>query len=269
MNSNPTSNDKTFAMSATLTEKKTLLTVERTFTNKPQIRRKQYLVSKTRAKKFMFWLWQKGLKKCSYSTLEFEFIQFFGTNESRTLTRYIGQQKQIIRSNNSTMQRINYNSGKVANFSYLNKRTIHKKRGLLDILGYITPQEDGTFKLNHERFSYYLKQLLLNANPQPESESGVSIPEMCVCSNAKGIHQNVEQVTNVEMRERVIDTAHTNQSSESIQSMPKKHDTCISEHIKCIDCGRQDESNPQRILCPCGYGLRGLSDTCAIEKESG
>jgi len=186
---------------------------EKTFTTKPLIKRKPQFISRNRAKIFMYHLWKKGLKKCSYSTLEFEFIDCFGTNEPRTLTRYIGRPEQTLRSNSSTMQRINYNSGKVASFSYLNRKTLPKKRGLLENLGYITPQEDDTYKLNHELFTYYLKQLLLNANPLPEKESSEqSKPETCACLNTSTTPQNVENdsietLTKTE-KEEVIDNTH-------------------------------------------------------------
>jgi hypothetical protein len=33
----------------------------------------------------------------------------------------------------------------------------------------------------------------------------------------------------------------------------------------CIDCGTPDASNPQRLFCPFGRGLRDRSDVCEVE----
>jgi len=35
---------------------------------------------------------------------------------------------------------------------------------------------------------------------------------------------------------------------------------------KCVDCGIIDVSNPYRVFCPKGMGLRSRNDTCILEK---
>jgi hypothetical protein len=98
-------------------------------------------------------LWSKGLKECSYETLEYEFIQCFGTNEPHVLTKYLGKPKKTMHYGGSNIVRLNRESGKVAHFEYQNMRTTQYKKGLLEILGFAT-QERGRFILHHERFPY-------------------------------------------------------------------------------------------------------------------
>jgi len=38
--------------------------------------------------------------------------------------------------------------------------------------------------------------------------------------------------------------------------------------IKCVDCGTVDQSNPYRVLCPKGLGLRTRQDVCVLEGGS-
>ncbi|MEM3699703.1 MAG: hypothetical protein QXL57_02400 [Candidatus Bathyarchaeia archaeon] len=37
---------------------------------------------------------------------------------------------------------------------------------------------------------------------------------------------------------------------------------------KCIKCGKVDEANPYRILCPNGMGMRSRNDICVLEGEA-
>jgi len=170
-----------------------------TFTNKPKSGRRKpnkTSVSLERAKLFMEHLWSKGLKECSYGTLEFEFIQCFGTNEPRVLARYLGQPKRTIHSGGSSVVRLNRINGKVAHFEYQNMRTTQCKRGLLEILGFVTQEERGRFTLHHERFPYYSWQ--------------VSIDNLCVRSieaaerKAAGLRDRGGK-----KEEEVIDSTHT------------------------------------------------------------
>ena len=135
---------------------------------------------------FMLHLFQIKLFKCGWATLEYEFINFFCSNDSRTVTRYIGRPRETIRSSGSSMVRINRASGRVAPFEYMNTRRISRKMGLMERLGYITlkPEElnveQGAIKLSrktenwiviihHERMSYFTKQVPLEvANPLQE-----------------------------------------------------------------------------------------------------
>jgi hypothetical protein len=73
-----------------------------TFTTQPKTRKhltRGAFISGTRAAQFMQHLWDAGLKKsCSYETLKWEFVNCFGTNDTRTVERYIGRPEQTIRS---------------------------------------------------------------------------------------------------------------------------------------------------------------------------
>ena len=37
---------------------------------------------------------------------------------------------------------------------------------------------------------------------------------------------------------------------------------------KCVDCGKIDPSNPWRVLCPRGYGLRSRGSVCVVYHAS-
>jgi hypothetical protein len=141
------------------------------FTTEPKSgRRKPNKTSVTleRAKLFMEHLWSKGLRQCSYSTLEYEFIQCYGTNEHEVLEKYLGKPKRTIRYSGSSVVRLNRVDGKVAHFEYQNMRTIQHKKGLLEILGFVTQEEGGRFILNHSCFPYCKKQISIdNFSPGP------------------------------------------------------------------------------------------------------
>jgi len=169
------------------------------FTTRPKTRRhKKHTVSLDRARRFMFHLWCKGLKECSYETLEYEFVQCFGTNEPRVLARYLGKPKRKVYYSGSSVVRINRLNGKIAHFEYQNERTIQHKKGLLEILGYISQEEKGRYRLHHEMFGYSYQQ--------------VSIDKMCVCpieaTESKQQHALREGMDRVEKKEEVIDHTH-------------------------------------------------------------
>lgn len=264
-----------------------------TFTTEPKTRRhltRGAFISGNRAAEFMQHLWEVGLKKlCRYEVLEFEFIQFFGTNDKRTIERYIGRPEQTIRSKGSSTVRINRTSGKVALFDYSNNRKICRKQGLLENLGYITLKqeersiEQGTYRLtqktglwiavlHHERMSYYTEQTTLetaNLVPEVKEESDSSIDEMCVSGlleekDNQGFLQgkecektvlevvsptNIETVeTNsieVEKKEEVIDSTHTNQSSES-EHIPNMHGYGLAPEAETLLRARSLRTEPDR-----------------------
>jgi hypothetical protein len=152
--------------------------LHKSFTTAPKTRKHGYLVSLDRAQAFMEHLRNLGLKKCSYSTLEFEFIQFFGTNEPRTLERYLGRLEKNLSYGSANLVRVNQTSGKVAQFHYANRRRILAKKGLLEILGYITRIQEGKetlFQIHHENMPYFTEQTSL--------EFAVSLPEVNECSD--------------------------------------------------------------------------------------
>jgi len=221
------------------------------FTTEPKTRRHLTLnafVSLNRASDFMQHLWSLKLRRCSYSTLEFEFINYFGTNEKRTLERYLGRppQKRLWKGNTL---RQNVTSGRTAFFRFDNQRELERMKGLLEILGYITLEPEviefteGTISLSkktknwivilhHERMRYYTEQSTLEVGiPLPECESSneSSILDARVCSllvenndqdilQGKGNGETVLEVspiepdttTNGEREREDIDSTHTN-----------------------------------------------------------
>jgi hypothetical protein len=259
-----------------------------TFTTAPKTRRRLTrgaFISGTRAAEFMQHLWDTGLKKsCSYETLKWEYVNYFGTNDARTVERYIGRPEQTIRSRGSSCVRTNRMSGKVAFFDYSNSRKMCRKPGLLESLGYITlkPEEriaePGSYKLtqktgnwiavlHHVRMSYYTEQTVFEpVNSLQESEEGseFSKDEMCVgslleknCNETISPRERVggetvlEVSPNVEAAERtlsreikkeeeVIDSAHTNQSSESEAGKEAQtHNEHTSEALQLLKASRE------------------------------
>ena len=82
--------------------------------------------------------------------------------------------------------------------------------------------------------------------------------------------------------EEVIDSTHTNQSRVKVNTdFPSIHRkvelkcslteeemailTAKPTPKKCVDCGRIDATNPYRVLCPKGMGMRSRSDVCVYE----
>jgi len=180
----------------------------------------------------MFSLFLKGLKKCSYETLEFEFIHFFGSNEKRSIERYLGRLEQNLSYGSANMTRVNQTSGKVAMFHYSNKRKVLGKKGLLEILGYVSRVREGNetkFILHHENMPYYTEQVTLeSAVSIPEvNENNITKDKMCVSSLlVENLNQDIlrnegggggtldcESPHNIEIEkkeEEVIDSTHTN-----------------------------------------------------------
>jgi len=233
------------------------------FTTQPKTRRhltRGAFISGTRAAEFMKHLWEVKLRKsCSYDTLKWEYVNYFGTNDARTVERYIGRPEQTIMSRGASTVRINRTSGKIACFDYSNNRKTCRRQGLLENLGYLTLKQEekniqeGMFKLkkktgnwivvlHHETMSYYTEQTVfepVNSLQESEECSEFSKDEMCVSSLSENNYSEslspregvggetvLEVSPKVEATERtldreikkeeeVIDSAHTNQSSES------------------------------------------------------
>jgi len=132
----------------------------RPFTTEPKRGRRKpnkTSVSLERAKLFMEHLWSKGLKECSYETLEFEFIQCFGTNEQRVIEKYIGRPARTIHYGSTSVYRVNKVNGKVAVFEYQNVRKVQSKRGLLEAWGFVSKNGE-RYVLHHELFRYGWEQ---------------------------------------------------------------------------------------------------------------
>jgi hypothetical protein len=132
----------------------------RSFTTEPKRGKRKpnkTSVSLERAKLFMEHLWSKGLKECSYETLEFEFIQCFGTNEPHVLVKYLGKPARTVHHGGSSVVRVNRVNGKVAHFEYQNVKRVQPKRGLLEVLGFVFKNGE-RYVLRHELFSYSGRQ---------------------------------------------------------------------------------------------------------------
>jgi len=80
--------------------------------------------------------------------------------------KYIGRPEQIVRSSGSTLVRLNRNSGNVAQFDYHNRRKVEARRGLGQLLGYMSMDENGKVTLHHERLPYHTEQTTL-LDPHP------------------------------------------------------------------------------------------------------
>jgi len=157
----------------------------KSFTTEPKFRRflkRGAFISLNRAIEFMKHLWDLKLKNVSYETLEFEFIQFFGSNDKRTVERYLGRPERIHRDMGlSKVVRLNRQSGKTAQFEYFNERRLPAKKGLLEILGYITRYKQGNetrFRINHEVMEYYTVQTTLTEQEPQETETAYSLQEL-------------------------------------------------------------------------------------------
>jgi hypothetical protein len=149
----------------------------------------------------MHHLWRLKLSQCSYETLQFEFVNFFGTNDPRTVNRYIGAPPRNVEWKGDCLRQ-NMMRGSVAKFHYSNNRQTSRKLGLMEILGYITLKPEilditqGTVHvkkstgkwlavIHHARMLYHTKQMVLENSPftqEGNEEESLSKPIMCVSS---------------------------------------------------------------------------------------
>lgn len=140
--------------------------VFRAFTTSPKTRRHvaSGCISRDRAMAFMEYLFEHGFRgKLSYEALRLQFVLFFGTNDDRTVERYIGRPERVERyGGDAKVVRMNRISGKIAHFQYFNERKVPAKSGLMEILGYISILKDGTVILHHEGMPYYTSQASLD-----------------------------------------------------------------------------------------------------------
>ncbi len=151
------------------------VTQEIIFTTEPKKRRRvRQFPSGTNCKAFMRYLWDRGLRKtCRYDTLEFEFTQFFRTNDTRTVTRYIGRPPQKKETSGiAEIHRQNIRTANVALYRYRNTLRLMRKKGLMEKLGLITFYEQKMYKkkewrvlLHHETQPYFTEQQHLPPTP--------------------------------------------------------------------------------------------------------
>lgn len=154
--------------------------IERPFSTSPKIRRhKKHCISLTRLKRFMHHLFKQHLTECSYDTLQYEFIQHFGTNEPRVIARYIGKAEKIVRYPGADVVRIKDQST-VAQFHYTNTRRVKAEKGLIEILGYATQEVKGRYTLHHELFSYSYAQETLPTLSQEGDYDSIQTNNVCV-----------------------------------------------------------------------------------------
>jgi len=194
------------------------------FTTEPKKRKHlKQSISGQRAKHFMEQLWRKGLKKCSYETLKFEFILCFETNDPRVIQKYIGRPNGTKRYSGSSVVRQNRNSGDLAFFMYSNKREIEAQIGLMEILGYIVvDKKTGLCILHHEHFHYFRKQETLNDPLKNaffklrDKGDNVKVSKQDLCVRSIGVSKRLHVLDDggeegeKRERERVIDYTHTN-----------------------------------------------------------
>jgi hypothetical protein len=217
------------------------------FTTSPKTRKRGYFSSGCIAKDFMRHLWNKNLRvKASYDTLKFEFLQFSGGCDDRTLVKYLGKPSQVIRYSAVDVVRMERQSGRLAQFEYHTKRKTMPRKGLLERLEYISDLKNGSFKLNHEVFGYFTEQTPLSPTGDNEQEvspltplqetndkecSEAFIDGVCVCSieAERGYRETTSDVVKRETREKeeeeTIECTHTHQLGEtnfSLQTTTEK-----------------------------------------------
>jgi hypothetical protein len=154
----------------------TTSTSQKTFSTKPKTRRhKRNSISGNKARDFMQHLWREGFREsCHYRALKNMFIKYFEMNDPRTVEKYIGRPRSIVRYSGSSIVRQNRNTGKIAHFMFFNQRTVEAKPGLMELLGYISlDKKTAKVTFHHEFMSYYTKQATLD---QVDIIEGVGSP---------------------------------------------------------------------------------------------
>lgn len=149
-------------------------------------------------------LWALHLKQCSYSTLEWELINFFECEDPRTIQNMIGAPPKKLTYKMETL-RLNRARGNVAHFNYDFMRKTNLKLGLMERLGFITLKEENKqwiVIIHHERMAYYLEQTTLQVQDQDPGESPIRVSEreetksegskddLCVCPLSSGSPHN-------------------------------------------------------------------------------
>lgn len=113
------------------------VSIEKTFTtNDKGYRKHTVFTSGKRRNQFMLHLKERGLTGdiITYNTLKYEFTLCFGSNEQRTIIKYLGRPSYKVMVKPKRR------------FAY--PVTVPKKTGLMETLGYITRLEEPNYKLN-------------------------------------------------------------------------------------------------------------------------
>lgn len=142
--------------------------IERSFTTSPKTwrRKNRVSISGRRAREFMRYLWSQQITECMYRALEIQFVVFFETNEQRVIWKYLGRPNQTVRYPGSSIVRLNRNSGKVAHFQYSNRREKPARKGLMEVLGFISLDKNtAKVRVHHQVMPYYTVQTTIE-NPR-------------------------------------------------------------------------------------------------------
>ncbi|MGB9915624.1 MAG: hypothetical protein ACPLOC_08805 [Candidatus Bathyarchaeales archaeon] len=221
----------------------------KSFTTEPKFRRfvkRGAFISVNRAVEFMAHLWEVGLKKCSYETLEWEFIQYFGSNDKRTVERYLGRPEKVERHTGlSKVVRMNRMSGKIAQFEYLNERHIQAKKGLLEILGYISKFKEGSetrYLIHHERMPYYTVQATLESEAREVGNllqefgesSKVSKEDLRACKLEEETKYNEPILQGKECEKTVLEVVSPNQIETEGRIKKKEVIDCTHTNLEKI-----------------------------------
>jgi hypothetical protein len=153
------------------------------FTTEPKTRSKAKFptISLNRSIAFMQHCYEKGLKEASYKTIKYEFEEYWPGCDQRSIIKYIGQPEIKIHYGPSTVVRQDVSKGSTsAVFHYLNDRTIQEKKGLLEIIGYVTRLPTGKglearFKFNYENFTFNKEQVPLVQEASEASKDNFSV----------------------------------------------------------------------------------------------
>jgi len=140
----------------------------KSFTTEPKTRRHGQFTSGVRCRQFMWHMWEKKLRKIvSPTTLKLEFTLCFGTNDVRTVRKYIGRPKMVIRKGGKSMVRMNRQTGTTSQFMYGYTQRVTKINGLMEVLGYLSWDETRhVYRLNHELLPYFTEQVELEVPPR-------------------------------------------------------------------------------------------------------
>jgi len=197
------------------------------------------------------------LRKAGIKELPIEqAIDTFGVHDRATVKAYFGTLPG--RSTRMIRQTAHYASGTLSMKSIHLEQDIPRTRGYLEKLGLVHYEKRGS------HWFMILETALLVPTLKKKSESPceTSLSHSIGFLQGKGMGETVLEVspTNVtndvdgENNNTHYRVRERNQSSESEQ--------------RCIDCGIIDSSNPYRVSCPKGQGLRSRSDVCVLESSA-
>jgi len=229
----------------------------KTFTTAPKTWRHGHFISGDRCRVLMQHLWEKGLRvNCSYTTLKYEFIMCFGTNDPRTVEKYIGRPKQILRKSGISMVRMNRATGTTSQYSYSHKRHITRKEGLMQALGYLTWDSTayekskgqhkivGTvnrYRLNHELLPYFTEQAVLESPPHTPLKESTSSEW-----SSEGVDLSIDNlrvrnvVLNEEAKESSVEKRNTYREREERESIDNTHaNPCVKHDMSRRVCDKE------------------------------